>query len=446
MESSSGISNTPSGNQKQNNIISLKEYKIDYLDESIKILIGKTKENIIIISSYYEIKLSPQELSIITKLPLKTINDAFNFIEDIFENKSFKITNITPNELTIKINIFDIITGNKKDISLILEENIKDNTKSLIQELFEKNIELKKEIKRIKEENFNLKKAIDNLKESDKKNNEEINVMKNNQIIIMNKLSQLEININQQNFNNFGQFGFQNFGNNNSFGQFNRQNQSDNINSYNINDYIYPIKKEEGEEEEEVVINIIIIYNQSNCTLLSKPQGTILNLINMYKNKLFLEGEFVLTLNSVILTNDLTLEEAKISDKSKLILFKSDDVPKYFKKTTLKHKAQPPKKEKKNSIKITEYTIPTNNYNGEVANIIFKGSNFSLIISTPAEVKVKNLISKFFTLTRKYKEAETFFIFNSLKLNNNEEKTISEKGLKNLDKIQVINTGKIIGA
>ena len=92
MESSSGISNTPSGNQKQNNIISLKEYKIDYLDESIKILIGKTKENIIIISSYYEIKLSPQELSIITKLPLKTINDAFNFIEDIFENKSFKIT------------------------------------------------------------------------------------------------------------------------------------------------------------------------------------------------------------------------------------------------------------------------------------------------------------------------------------------------------------------
>ena len=347
MESSSCISNTPSGNEKQNNIISLKEYKIDYLDESIKILIGKTKENIIIISSYYEIKLSPQELSIITKLPLKTINDAFNFIEDIFENKSFKITNITPNELTIIINIFDITTGNKKDISLILEENIKDNTKSLIQELFEKNIELKKEIKRIKEENFNLKKAIDNLKESDKKNNEEINVMKNNQIIIMNKLSQLEININQQNFNNFGQFGFQNFGNNNSFGQFNRQNQSDNINSYNINDYIYPIKKEEGEEEEEVVINIIIIYNQSNITLLSKPQGTILNLINMYKNKLFLEGEFVLTLNSVILTNDLTLEEAKISDKSKLILFKSDDVPKYFKKTTLKHKAQPPKKKKK---------------------------------------------------------------------------------------------------
>jgi len=147
MEPASCIIETPAPSICENETdVPQKEFSINYKDDIIKIFIGKTSKNIIIRSSYYEIKLTPEELSKITKMAVKTVDDAFNLIENIFENKKYTISNITPKELNLVINIFDIITGNKKDIPLILNENIKDNSKFLIKELFEKNKELKKEI------------------------------------------------------------------------------------------------------------------------------------------------------------------------------------------------------------------------------------------------------------------------------------------------------------
>ena len=52
----------------------IKEYKVNYNSDIITIIIGKTKNNIIIRSSYYELKMDQENLSLLTKTIYKSID------------------------------------------------------------------------------------------------------------------------------------------------------------------------------------------------------------------------------------------------------------------------------------------------------------------------------------------------------------------------------------
>ena len=190
-------------------ILSKKEFKIKYFSDYINIIIYKTKNNIIIRSSYYELKLSLEDLSLLTKILYKSIDESFEFINNIFINNKFKIKEINLNEIKIIIITYDVIKGKDKEIELCLKENF-NNTNYLIKELFNKYKELEKEIINeknnnqklfeenniIKNENINMKKEIEIIKNNNN-NNIEINEMKINIMNINNQIYQLQNQINQ---------------------------------------------------------------------------------------------------------------------------------------------------------------------------------------------------------------------------------------------------------
>ena len=188
-------------------ILSKKEFKIKYFSDYINIIIYKTKNNIIIRSSYYELKLSLEDLSLLTKIIYKSIDESFEFINNIFINNKYKIKEINLNEIKIIIITYDNIKGKDKEIELYLKENF-NNTNYLIKELFNKFKELEKEIINeknnnqklfeenniIKNENINMKKEIEIIKNNN--NNMEINEMKINIMNINNQIYQLQNQIN----------------------------------------------------------------------------------------------------------------------------------------------------------------------------------------------------------------------------------------------------------
>jgi len=125
------------------------------------------------------------------------------------------------------------------------------------------------------------------LKKEIEDNTKEISNMKENQNMINNQIAQLESKIYWQNFNNFhtfNQFGGpnQNYNNNfNNFGQFNQMNPNQNNYYVNLDDYIYPVKKEEGEEIE--IKSVSIFYNNDRVVLPCTSETTISKLIFFLK-------------------------------------------------------------------------------------------------------------------------------------------------------------------
>ena len=77
--------------EEDEEILIQKEYVVKYNSDLIKIIIGKTKHNIIIRNTYYELKLSKDDLSLLTKIIYKSIDESFEFLKNIFEKNKYKI-------------------------------------------------------------------------------------------------------------------------------------------------------------------------------------------------------------------------------------------------------------------------------------------------------------------------------------------------------------------
>ena len=140
-------SNTPNFSEEEPNEI--EEYSINYGLDTIKLLIGKTNENIIIRSTYYEIKIDPNNLSLLTKCMFKSLDESFLFIRKLFELNKVKIKKITPKKIKLGLNLYDIINGKEKEFELILIENY-DNKGYLFKDIYNKLINFENEIKEIK--------------------------------------------------------------------------------------------------------------------------------------------------------------------------------------------------------------------------------------------------------------------------------------------------------
>jgi len=130
---------------EEEEILYKKEYKVLYNSDYINIIIEKTKKNIIIRSDYYEIKLNIENLSLLTKVIYKSIDESFEYINNIFIRNKFKIKEKNSKIIKLIIIIYDNIKGKDKEIELFLKENF-DNKNFLIKELYNKFMKLEQEI------------------------------------------------------------------------------------------------------------------------------------------------------------------------------------------------------------------------------------------------------------------------------------------------------------
>ena len=164
--------NTPNKDysEEEEELLSKREYKVKYNSDLITIIIGKTKNDIIIRSTYYELKINKESLSLLTKTIYKSIDESYEFIENIFNQNKFRIKEKTSNEIKLIIKAYDTIKRKEKELELCLIENF-SNKNFLIKELFNKYMNIEKELiddiknnNVIKEENDKLKQEKYNLK------------------------------------------------------------------------------------------------------------------------------------------------------------------------------------------------------------------------------------------------------------------------------------------
>ena len=135
------------------NIFDYEEYYLIKEKVGYKFIIGKRSNDIIIKCKNYELTLNNNDLSALTKSIINTIDNAFLFIINIFEENKVIIKDIIINKtITILINIY--IDNKPKDIEIILLYN-KSNKDLIINDNFNK---LKEDINYLNNEINILKK------------------------------------------------------------------------------------------------------------------------------------------------------------------------------------------------------------------------------------------------------------------------------------------------
>ena len=137
----------------------LEFHKYYLIKENIvyEIEIGKTLKGILIKTKKYMTIINLNKLTILTKNTFDSIDKAYDFVINIFDENKIYIKHIEINKL-IKLEIND---GNlKTEIGLLYNENVKANTNYFMNEINK----LKNDIKNLKEENNKLKKNIETLK------------------------------------------------------------------------------------------------------------------------------------------------------------------------------------------------------------------------------------------------------------------------------------------
>ena len=159
--------------QEKINLYNCQEYYLIKENAVYKFLIEKNNEEIFIKCKNYLISLSYKDLSILTNIKFNSINKAYEFIFNYFEENKIIIKNIKINK-----EIILLIKNNEKEIEFSLKYNTNNNSSLIdikpineIINLKEENKILKNEIIKLKEENKKIKNEIDKLKKLHNNNN-----------------------------------------------------------------------------------------------------------------------------------------------------------------------------------------------------------------------------------------------------------------------------------
>ena len=154
---------------KDNNIclkpeeeIESKEYSLskDNIKYNIKVI--KTKLKLILSCIHYEFKSNIEELITISKLfnICKSIEEVYEFIINLFNNKKVSINEIIPNKaLKLYFVIYNNIKSTEEKIEIVLYYN-KYNKHIIINELYNKYNLLQNDFNKLQEENKSIKEQI----------------------------------------------------------------------------------------------------------------------------------------------------------------------------------------------------------------------------------------------------------------------------------------------
>ena len=154
-----------------NKKVGIQEIILDYheyflLNENIiyKIIIIKYKDKIMIKTKNYSIEFDTNQLLLLTKVQFNNIDDAYNFIINIFNENKVKIDNEIINK-SIQL-ILTIENEKKLEVDLLFNKE-KDNENIILNKIYN----MQNEINKLKEENKKLIKEINILKKYHDVNN-----------------------------------------------------------------------------------------------------------------------------------------------------------------------------------------------------------------------------------------------------------------------------------
>ena len=149
-------------NDFKDNIIETRSYYLNKNEKTYAIKIMKKNLDILIKAQKYEIQFNEKELSILTKIKFNSIDDAYTYITNVFEQKRVKIKKIKGNKsLLLLLKVF--INNKKQDIEITLISQREDNN-LIIDKLIYQNNQLRNSIINIKNELMIIKKEITELK------------------------------------------------------------------------------------------------------------------------------------------------------------------------------------------------------------------------------------------------------------------------------------------
>ena len=120
------IYKTPKGKSLNKEILKYDDFYLIKDNNAYKIIIEKLEDEILIKCKNYKIKLNNNDLSILSKSIINTINEAYQYIKNIFEYNNAFIKEIKINKsikLLLKINVNNV----EKDIEIILAYNNDNN-------------------------------------------------------------------------------------------------------------------------------------------------------------------------------------------------------------------------------------------------------------------------------------------------------------------------------
>ena len=162
---------------QQGEFSEISEYFIKKGNILFTIFIGKTRNYILIKTISYEIRLTPNEFSMLAKQIFKSMDEIYFFLKNIFEKKNVVIQEINNRMVKLLLGVFDMMKRGMKQIELILysQNNINDfifndlfmkymKLEENFNTLNEKNKKLVEENIKMKEDNLNFKQDILKLK------------------------------------------------------------------------------------------------------------------------------------------------------------------------------------------------------------------------------------------------------------------------------------------
>ena len=189
----------------------INEYTIKKGNAPITIFISKGRNNVSILSISYEIKLTPNSFSTLSKESFKSVDEIYKFLKGIFEENNVIIQEISSQMMKLILNTsnkkIEILLNNKKEINgyilndlfnkyLRLEESITKLDK-MNKKLIEENKKMKEENSKYKKEFINMKNDLNRLVTQNLKNENNINILQSG----INKINGL-IDSSNKNINN----------------------------------------------------------------------------------------------------------------------------------------------------------------------------------------------------------------------------------------------------
>ena len=131
----------------------IKEYILKKDDNYFTFLIRTTQDKILINSNYYEISLNKDDLCNLTNINFGNIDNASIFLNNLFNQGCVIIKTISSETIELELIINN---SQNKRVSLCLSENL-DNQYYLFKDLYQKQMNLVKELNFLKEDNFKLR-------------------------------------------------------------------------------------------------------------------------------------------------------------------------------------------------------------------------------------------------------------------------------------------------
>ena len=177
-------------------ILEINEYIITKGNIPITFFLSKGKNHIVIKSACYELKLSPNEFSSISKQIFRSSDEIYQILKKVFEQKNVLIQEVSNKVMKLTITIYGLVQGGAKKFEIYLQSQ-KDINGYIINDLFSKSIKLEENMAIMNEKNKKLIEENIKIKEENIKLKTDILKLKNDvlQFQAQNKANENHINL-----------------------------------------------------------------------------------------------------------------------------------------------------------------------------------------------------------------------------------------------------------